>query len=211
MCDGRTYNTLINSQHYIKSFDDSRGFGIIKFMCPNKYVAFLRGINVGGNNLVKMDVLRKEFKEMGFHSVNTYIQSGNVLFESTLVNKDVIKEKIAKALAPLFKVKIKVLVRSQKDMAKTVAHFPKIFKKPGWKHNVIFLSEELDSKSVLSRFELKNGIEVISYSSGVLFWSAKMATITRSNMLKLSARQEYQAMTVRNVNTTKKIFELMKS
>jgi uncharacterized protein (DUF1697 family) len=177
----------------------------------NKYVAFLRGINVGGNNLIKMGVLRQKFEEMGFKSVKTYIQSGNVLFESNLDNKELIKYKIIKALAALFKGKVIVLVRSQKDIAKTIAHFPKIFEKHDWKHNVIFLSGEIDSKNILNKFELKKDIEVTSYCPGVLFWSAKMATITRSNMLKLSTRQEYREMTVRNVNTTRKIFELMKN
>jgi uncharacterized protein (DUF1697 family) len=177
----------------------------------NKYVAFLRGINVGGNNLIKMDVLRQVFEGIGFKSVKTYIQSGNVLFESALADKDVIQEKISKALHPLFKVKIKVIVRSKKDIARTVANFPKIFEKSDWKHNVIFLSEELDSKSILNRLEIRNDIEAVSYCPGVLFWSAKKATITKSKMLKLSTRKEYQEMTVRNVNTTKKILELIKN
>jgi uncharacterized protein (DUF1697 family) len=47
-----------------------------------KYVAFLRGINVGGKNKIKMETLREVFASLGFHNVKTYINSGNVIFET---------------------------------------------------------------------------------------------------------------------------------
>lgn len=175
-----------------------------------KYVAFLRAINVGGNNIIKMEALRAEFEKMGFESVKTYIQSGNVLFESDLSDKLKIEKKIEKALAEKFKYNARVLIRSQKDMENIVSSFPKIFADSGWKHNVIFLSDLIDSKEILKKLETKGKeIEQTYYSQGVLFWSANMDTITRSNMLKLSTRKEYKEMTVRNINTTRKILELM--
>jgi len=48
-----------------------------------KYFAFLRAINVGGKNLIKMEDLKKIFESLGFKNVRTYIQSGNVIFESS--------------------------------------------------------------------------------------------------------------------------------
>lgn len=175
----------------------------------DKYIAFLRGINVGGKNIIKMDSLKKEFEEMGFSSVKTYIQSGNVLFESDIDNQNKIEERIENTLAKKFKYKAKVLVRSKKEIKNTISSFPKIFENPEWKHNVIFLSSIIDSKDILKKFNIKEDIEQLFYSKGVLFWSARLDKITRSTMLKLSSREEYQEMTVRNVNTTKKIFELM--
>ncbi|MCX6734286.1 MAG: DUF1697 domain-containing protein [Candidatus Peregrinibacteria bacterium] len=175
-----------------------------------KYVAFLRAINVGGNNIIKMDALRTEFEKMEFRSVKTYIQSGNVLFESDLSDKLEIEKKIEKALAEKFKYNARVLIRSQKDMENIVSSFPKIFSDTNWKHNVIFLSDLIDSKEILKTLETKGEeIEKTFYAKGVLFWSANMDTITGSNMLKLSTRKEYKEMTVRNLNTTRKILELM--
>lgn len=175
-----------------------------------KYVALLRAINVGGNNIIKMDALRAEFEKMGFESVKTYIQSGNVLFESDLLSKLEIEKKIEKALAEKFKYNARVLIRSQKDMKNIVSNFPKIFSYENWKHNVIFLSNLIDSKKILQNLDTKGKeIEQTVYAKGVLFWSADMNTITRSNMLKLSTRKEYKEMTVRNINTTRKILELM--
>lgn len=175
------------------------------------YVALLRGINVGGNNLIKMDALRECFEKMGYMNVRTYIASGNVIFTAPTMPRIELEEKTEKVLRKEFNYKATVLVRSAKEMQETVAHFPTIFKDAEWKHNVIFLGEDIDSKTILKQCELKEGIEETSYYKGVLFWSAKMTTITQSNMLKLSAKPEYQKMTVRNVNTTRKIAELMYS
>ncbi len=174
-----------------------------------RYVAFLRGINVGGKNIIKMEVLRAEIEKLGFRDVRTLIQSGNVLFRSEMSDPGKIENKIKRGLAANFNDEVKVVVRSKKDMENTVSHFPDIFDNPDWKHNVIFLSRVIDSKNILSRFELKKDIEQIQYAPGVLFWSAGRDSITKTNMLKLSARPEYQDMTVRNANTTRKILALM--
>jgi uncharacterized protein (DUF1697 family) len=174
------------------------------------YVAFLRGINVGGNNVIKMDALRAEFETMGFLDVKTYIQSGNVIFQSEMTDKDKIRIKIEKALSVRFRYAASVMVRSKKDIEHTISHFPTVFEDSNWKHNVIFLGIPIDSKSILKRFEIKKDLEQISYAREVLFWSARLDGITRSTMLKLSTRREYQYMTARNINTTKKILEIMK-
>lgn len=62
-----------------------------------KYVAFFRGINVGGKNKVKMDDLKKMFAECGFADIKTYIQSGNVVFTSDM-DKDLMIDNISNAL-----------------------------------------------------------------------------------------------------------------
>lgn len=67
-------------------------------MVMEKYVAFLRGINVGGHKLVKMEALRQIFESLGFKDVSTYIQSGNVIFVARATNLTSLKKKIEKAL-----------------------------------------------------------------------------------------------------------------
>jgi uncharacterized protein (DUF1697 family)/uncharacterized protein YdhG (YjbR/CyaY superfamily) len=169
------------------------------------YVAFLRGINVGGKNIIKMDRLRAEFEKMGFSSVKSYIQSGNVIFQSEMLDKARIEE----ALATAFKYEVAVLLRSKKEIENTISHFPQIFEDPSWKHNVIFLSHTVDSRNIVNQLAIKNDIEQLSYIPGVLFWSAKLATITKSSMLKLSTKKEFQEMTSRNINTIRRILALM--
>lgn len=175
-----------------------------------KYIALLRGINVGGNNIIKMQDLKIAFEKMGFQFVKTYIQSGNVLFQTDITDIPKIELTIEKELSKKFNYEAKVLVRSEKEMESIISHFPKIFDNPDWKHNVIFITGTLDHKDILKQFEIKKDIEEMSYYKGVLYWSAMMERISSSTMLKLSSRKEYKQMTVRNINTTKKILALMK-
>lgn len=174
-----------------------------------RYAAFLRGINVGGNNIIRMVSLKEAFEECGFSEVKTYIQSGNVLFSSDIKDKERLEDILEKALSKKFNYDARVLIRSKEDMKKTVAGFPKRFEDKDWKHNVIFLSSKIDSKNILTQIEIKKDIEETSYSKGVLYWSAKMETITKSKMVKLSSQKIYKEMTVRNMNTTRKMLELM--
>lgn len=174
-----------------------------------KYVALLRAINVGGNNIIKMNDLKEEFEKIGFENVKTYIQSGNVLFESKITNKEKIEKTIEKALSNKFMYSARVIIRNQLEMENTIVNFPKIFENENWKHNICFLSNAIDSKNIITQFEIKKEIEEISYSMGVIFWSAKTEFLTKSTMIKLSSKKEYKEMTIRNINTTKKILELM--
>jgi len=174
------------------------------------YVAFIRGINVGGNNIIKMERLRTMCIDIGWQSVITYIQSGNVVFQSDIKDKKLVTNAIEKAFQNELKKEIKVVIFTLTEMLSIVDHFPENIDDPAWKHNVIFLRPVLDTPEVISLFPIKKEIEVIQYYKGVLFWSTKVESITKSFMLKLSTRKEYQEMTVRNVNTTRKILEIMK-
>ena len=68
----------------------------------NQYLVLLRGINVGGKNIIKMADLKASFEEMGFSSVVTYIQSGNVLFQSEEKDKALLTTKVEKGLSKRF-------------------------------------------------------------------------------------------------------------
>jgi uncharacterized protein (DUF1697 family) len=176
----------------------------------NTYVAFIRGINVGGNNIIKMDRLKELCAGIGWQSVITYIQSGNVVFQSEINDKKLITSALEKMFQAEMQKEIKVVVLNLNEMKQIVDHLPTNIDDPLWKHNVIFLRPSLDTPDVISRFPIKNEIESITYFKGVLYWSARQDALTRSVMIKLSTRKEYQEMTVRNVNTTRKILDIMK-
>jgi uncharacterized protein (DUF1697 family) len=174
------------------------------------YVALLRGINVGGNNMVSMKSLKASFERLGFEDVQTYINSGNVLFRATEADARSVEEQIDGMLAREHGLKGRTVVRSDAEMARVVKTIEKEWKPdPDWKYNVIFLRHTLDPKRVVEGFELKPDIERVVCCPGTLLWSARTSSIGRTTMLKLSSRAIYQEMTVRNVNTTKKILELM--
>ncbi|HEX7502268.1 MAG TPA: DUF1697 domain-containing protein [Acidobacteriota bacterium] len=81
-----------------------------------RYVAFLRGINVGGHALIKMADLKKAFAEMGFKNVRTLLASGNVLFDSGQTDKKMIAEKMGAGLRKLLKKEVGVALRSRDDL-----------------------------------------------------------------------------------------------
>jgi uncharacterized protein (DUF1697 family) len=81
-----------------------------------QYVTLLRGINVGGNNLIKMPALKASFEAQGFSDVSTYIQSGNVLFSSDQVDQSKLTADIEDALSKAFDYNSRLVVRSYEQM-----------------------------------------------------------------------------------------------
>lgn len=174
------------------------------------YVALLRGINVGGNSLIKMSELRECMERQGYNSVTTYINSGNVFFKSDESDARKLEQEIERAIGAKFGFMPKTVVRSFAEIKTTLANLPK-----SWatnidqKFNVIFLRHSIDSANILDELKPKAGIETLAYGPGVLYWSANTSDLTKSAMVKLAKSPLYQDMTVRNLNTAKKIYELM--
>jgi len=84
----------------------------------NRYIAFLRGINVGGHAPIKMPVLKDVFEKMGFENVRTLLASGNVIFESEQNDKNILSKEIESELKKVFRRDIKVMLRSLDDLEK---------------------------------------------------------------------------------------------
>lgn len=88
------------------------------------YVALLRGINVGGHKKIKMADLRDMLQKMHFEGVETYIQSGNVVFKSDHSNMLSLQEKIKKGIAKTFGFDVHVLVKTRIDLIKILKESP---------------------------------------------------------------------------------------
>ena len=175
------------------------------------YVALLRGINVGGKNLISMQSLKESFKKLGFRNVTTYINSGNVIFTSSQSDARALERKIERMLVQEHNHAGKVVIRNFSEMTALLKQLPDTWSDDKlWKHNVIFLRHTIDSEKILEALSPRSEIEEVQYHPGVLLWSASTSDLARSNMLQLSKRNIYQEMTVRNLNTTRKIYELMK-
>ena len=176
------------------------------------YVALLRGINVGGNNMISMKALKASFERLGFDDVSTYINSGNILFKSKIADARKLEVKIEKMLAAEYKLGCKVVVRSADEMARLVDKLNAAWTDDKeWRYNVIFLRHAIDSKDVIKSFNPKPDIEHVLYVPGTLLWSARAGDFVRTSMQKLPAQKIFQDMTVRNVNTTRKLHALMQA
>lgn len=109
-----------------------------------KYVALLRGINVGGKKKVEMKQLRVVFEALGLENVQTYINSGNVIFETKKASNSLVK-KIEAALAEKFGFEILVVLRDQKNIEQLVAKIPsKWSNDTEQKTDVLFVWPEFD-------------------------------------------------------------------
>ena len=112
------------------------------------YVALLRGINVGGKNLIKMPALKACFEADGFADVATFIQSGNVLFASPEAHVAGLTQRIEEMLGYTFGYEATVVVRNRAQMRAIVEHAPKGFgtEPAAYRYDVIFLKPPLTSK-----------------------------------------------------------------
>jgi uncharacterized protein (DUF1697 family) len=134
-----------------------------------KYVAFLRGINVGGHTLVKMEELRKAFESLGFRNVRTVLTSGNVIFEAPGENTTTLSRKIALKLLETLGREILVIVRSLDDLQELEARQP--FKcanvTPGTRLFVTFISENAKPGNIHG-LSTCDGFQILSVSNGII-------------------------------------------
>ncbi len=173
------------------------------------YVALLRGINVGGKTKVEMSKLKACFEQQGFSNVQTYINSGNVIFDSNKSQAAVIKI-IEDILKTSFGFDIKVVVRNFDQIQNLNAKIPKEWVNDiAMRTDVIFLRPEIDSKDILNKINIKPDIENIIYIPGAVVWNIDRKNVTRGSIVKLINTDLYRDMTIRNVNTVRKLAKLM--
>lgn len=180
-------------------------------MSENRYIALLRGINVGGNNLIKMLDLRNSFAKMGFSDVETYIQSGNVLFSSKQTNKVKIAALIEKALSDAFSYESRVVVVSASEMERVVAQAPKGFGKDPeqYRYDVLFVRDPLTTSEALKEVPTTPGVDSAHAGDHVLYFRRLVSKAEQSKLNKLVQRPVYKNLTVRNWNTTMKLLEMV--
>ena len=176
------------------------------------YVALLRGINVGGKNLIRMPALKACFEENGFEDVSTYIQSGNVLF-STSGRAAELTDRIEAMLAEAFDYVPTVVVRSQRQMQGVVAGAPKGFgtQPAKYRYDAIFLKEPLSAKTALEAVPTNPAVDAAHAGTGVLYFSRLTAKATASRLNRVVSSPIYASVTIRNWNTTTKLLSLMEA
>ena len=178
---------------------------------PTVFVALLRGVNVGGNNMISMKSLKESFEVMGFINVSTYINSGNIIFQSKEDDPRKLEKKIEQMLSSEYQLESKVVLRSLSEMEKLVMALPQNWgDNSDWRFNVIFLRHSIDSEKILDELPANSDIEEVLYRPGTLLWSVQASEANRSKFVKLSSRKNFKDMTVRNLNTTRKLYDLMK-
>ena len=174
------------------------------------YVALLRGINVGGNAKVEMPRLRALFEELGFGDVKTYINSGNVVFSSSK-GPGQLKADIEAAIETEFHLTVPVVLRSREEIAELLHNIP-----DAWVNNavvkcdVMFLWPELDTPAILERIPHRPEIEDVVYFPGAVVWRVDKKNVNRGQVLKIIGTDVYRKLTIRNPNTVRNLYAMMK-
>jgi len=176
-----------------------------------QYLALLRGINVGGKNLVKMAELRAVFESMGFADVATYIASGNVLFQSRRRTREELAAEIESELTRRFTTELKVVLVTEPHLKTVVEGAPREFGADSHLRDVVFVRKPLTVKKAFGAIEIREGVDSAWPGRGVLYFSRLAAKATSSRLNKVASLPEYKNMTTRSWSTTTKLLALMES
>lgn len=175
-----------------------------------KYVSLLRGINVGGNKKVEMKKLREAFEKLGFKNVSTYINSGNVIFESDSPAEQEMLDSIEKTLSKTFGFEIKILIRSRENIHNICAQTSSEWRNDdSQRTDVLFLWDEFDKRESLELLAGKPGIDNLKYIDGAIVWNIDRSKYAKSAVNKFIGTLIYKNMTARNINTVRKLADLM--
>jgi len=170
---------------------------------PKAYICFVRGINVGGHTMLPMNELRSLCEKLGFQGVRTYIQSGNIIFESPLAEAALAKH-LETALQERMGKRIAVALRTIDELDEVLKKNPFQKAEPA-KVGVMFFAKPvhkdfLDGVSTTTGEEVKIGKREIYvyYPNGM-------------GRSKLKLPKEAKEGTVRNINTVRKLIELCRA
>lgn len=171
-----------------------------------RYFAFLRAINVGGH-VVKMDRLREIFESLGFSSVDTFIASGNVIFESTSKNVQALEKKIENSLRAALGYEVITFIRTGPELVEIANYQP--FRKSDLDTalalNIVFLGQPLNEKSKAALMALRTDIDDLHLRGREIYWlcQKRQSESTISNVVFNKALGVPG--TVRGANTLKKM------
>ncbi len=172
----------------------------------SRYIVFLRAINVGGHT-VKMDDLRQLFEALGFSNVETFIASGNVMFEATTKDTRILEKKIEKSLREALGYDVATFIRTGAELA-VIANY-KPFRPSDLDAavalNIAFLADPLDAQSQRKLMALKTNIDDFHVHGREIYWLCRKkqseSTFSNAVLEKTLGRPS----TLRGANTVKKM------
>ncbi len=176
------------------------------------YVALLRGINVGGRNIIRMVDLRDCLTRAGFADVSTYIQSGNVLFRGSGKGEALV-DRMRQALVKRFAYDAPIVLRSRRQLENVIKRAPPSYgdEPKRYRYDVLYLLPGLSPRTALAQVPAHPEIDTVHAGPGVLYFSRRVDGLSRSRLSQLAALPLYQRVTVRNWNTTVKLRALLEA
>ena len=179
-----------------------------------KYIALLRGINISGKNKISMSELKRALEENGYQNVFTYLNSGNVVFESNINSKENIMQDIYSIVKDKFNLEIPIFVINALELEDILNNNPEWWGTDNKEiyDNLIFIIPPVKYKDIYNAIgEPKEDIEKIKDYNNSIFWSYDLKNYRKSNWWSKTASINIKdKITIRTANTMKKILELCK-
>ena len=165
------------------------------------YVALLRGVNVGGTHRVEMKRLKTLFESLDYRDVETYINSGNILFDAG-ASIAVVERTLAESIQKEFGFPVPTLVKSRRELQRIARVVPETWlNDKEQKTDVAYLFPAIDTPDIINDLPVKKEYVDVRYTRGALYWNVDRKNLGKSNLSKVAAHPHYRQMTVRNVNT----------
>ena len=177
-----------------------------------KYIALLRGINISGKNKVPMSELKNKMEELGYKNVVTYLNSGNVIFESNIDDKETIMRNIYEAIKDKFNLDIPIFVMTASELQEVLNNTPEWWGTNNKEiyDNIIFIIPPTKYKEVFDTIgEPKEEIEKVKEYNNYIIWSYDLKNYRKSNWWNKTASTSIRdRITIRTANTMRKVLEL---
>ena len=171
-----------------------------------RYVAFLRAVNIGGR-IVKMDHLKRLFETMGFTAVETFIASGNVIFESRSGNRGALEKKIEAELKLALGYEVSTFVRTCGELAAVASYAPfaEAMLEQAAAFNVAFIGAEVEPKRRDAFLALQNEIHDFHVRGLEVYWLSKVKQSDSRFKTNDFERVLGVKMTLRGINTVRRM------
>lgn len=180
-----------------------------------KYLALLRGINVGGKNKVAMSELRECFEAAGLEKPSTYINSGNIFFSSDETDEVKLVGVCESAIEERFGFAVVVMVISQKDFLAAMSHAPKWWgggRQTGVRSDALFVIPPKTTSEVRAALKVSpDAPDQFAEHGQVIFWSLPMEKYSKSIMPKIIGTPIYRSITIRSSTTALKLLTLFQT
>lgn len=171
-----------------------------------RYIAFLRAINVGGHT-VKMDLLRRLFESLGFSNVETFIASGNVVFETRSKDAQALERKIENSLRQALGYEVATFIRTDAELAAIASYEPfgQSALDAAAALNIAFLADRLDDKSKQRLMALRTDVDDFHVHGREIYWLCRKRQSDSNISNAVLEKTVGQKSTLRGTNTVKRM------
>lgn len=177
-----------------------------------KYIVLLRGVNISGKNKVSMPKLKQLLEENNYQNVSTYLNSGNIIIESNINNKELIVENISKIIEFNFNIKIPIYIMTVPELEDILNNSPSWWGTTNKEiyDNLIFIIPPTTYEEVYNTIgSPKENVDQIEEYHNTIFWSFVLKDYRKSTWwIKTASTSITNKITIRTANTMKKLLQL---